>query len=134
MLLAVEDTLSHGLGKLEYLEGDLKAAEASIRKAIDLAHRSKRRTLEAAALKDLALIEYAQCDPAGAKDKFRRSIDTMSKHGMSFETGFALVQFTKMLKELGDLDEASRTAAEAKRIFTELNIQYELDKIKRLGY
>jgi tetratricopeptide (TPR) repeat protein len=123
-----------GLAKLELFEGDLKSAEAHIRKAMDLAQRSKRRTLEAAAIKILGMIEHAKGDTVGAKKKFRTSIDTMKKHGMSFEAGFALVEFTKVLKELGEQEEAARTAAEAKEILTRLGIRYELDKLKALGY
>gem|GEM_PF-4180819 len=130
-LLTPQIPLMHA--RMAFMEGRLDEASQIIEKILPEVIRDKRATLESLCYRLQGVIASAKGDHKTGKNLLLKSADRFRKAGMKYELACVLVNLTKTLQDLGDKDGSSKTATEAKELFKEMGLDYELKKMEKLG-
>ncbi len=136
-----------GLALLRLAQGDLGAAIASIRQALDEADPVVRARLlseraagpfrppllRAIAARAEGLVRLASGDPRAALPAFRRSLDLWQSLEAPFESARVRLGIALARRELGDLDSASMELAAARETFERLGAVTDLRRLSVLA-
>jgi tetratricopeptide (TPR) repeat protein len=130
-ILASQIPLMHA--RMAFMEGNLDEASKTVEKVIPVVIREKRATLESMCYRLQGVIASAKGDHRTGKSLLLKSAERFRKAGMKYELACVLVNLAKTLQDMGDKDGSSKAADEAKDLFTQMGLDYELVKMGKLG-
>jgi tetratricopeptide (TPR) repeat protein len=119
--------------RIAFMEGDLDKATELIQSIRPVLIQKKMVSVELFCNRLEGVIAAARGDYKASKNLLVKVAERFRKLGMQYELACVLVNLAQTLQGMGDKDGAASTAREAKELFIEMHLDYEVVKLTRLG-
>ena len=121
------------LSRVSIAEKDIPHAEKLIKDAMKILEGKQARITEARVIRTVGLVHAAKNDHANAVRYLRKSIEMCKLMGFAAEEARGRGNLALVLKGSGQIKEAAKEAADARRIFLKIGAIHEIKKLDDAG-
>jgi tetratricopeptide (TPR) repeat protein len=122
---------NHAYARLLLEEGNLDAAEMFAKEGKSLAGKYNLKGMMAICTLIQGLISGARGEKKVAKREIKYAINALRKLSLNYEVARALHRQARYLSSIGEEEEAVEALEEAKQLFEQMNLDYEVKKIEK---